>query len=225
MKSITKVILGILLIIIGFIVGINALGIADIDIFFDGWWTLFIIIPSFIGLFDGDDKQGSLTGLIIGILLLLATRDIINFDVIIKLLIPIILVSIGISVIANEISGNKVNQRVEKISSEDMDSINAIFSEEKRLVESDFKNSVVDAVFGHVLLDLSKAKIGEETIIKASAIFGGIDLILPHDVTVKIKSTKIFGGVDKTGTFSDKNKKEKIVYIDAFIMFGGINIK
>ena len=42
---------GIIFIIIGLVLGVNALGIAKIDIFFDGWWTLFIIIPCLVGLF------------------------------------------------------------------------------------------------------------------------------------------------------------------------------
>lgn len=39
---------GIVLIILGPIVGGNTLGITNINIFFDGWWTLFIIVPCFI---------------------------------------------------------------------------------------------------------------------------------------------------------------------------------
>ena len=38
----------------GVIFGLNALEITDINIFFDGWWTLFIIVPCFIGLFKDD---------------------------------------------------------------------------------------------------------------------------------------------------------------------------
>ena len=49
MKKFGNVLWGIILIIIGLIIGGNALGITNINIFFDGWWTLFIIIPCFIG--------------------------------------------------------------------------------------------------------------------------------------------------------------------------------
>ena len=50
MKKYGSIILGIILILVGVIFGLNALDITDIDIFFDGWWTLFIIVPCFIGL-------------------------------------------------------------------------------------------------------------------------------------------------------------------------------
>ncbi|MEE1115844.1 MAG: hypothetical protein UH851_03185, partial [Clostridia bacterium] len=37
---------------------LNAFNITDIDVFFDGWWTLFIIIPCAIGLFTEREKIG-----------------------------------------------------------------------------------------------------------------------------------------------------------------------
>lgn len=69
MKKFGNVLWGIVLISIGLIMGGNALGITNINIFFDGWWTLFIIIPSFIGLFNDDEKTGNLVGLLIGVAL------------------------------------------------------------------------------------------------------------------------------------------------------------
>ena len=96
MKKLGNVLWGIVLIAIGLIVGANALGITNINIFFDGWWTLIIIIPCFIGLFTEKEKTGNIIGILIGVALLLACRDIINFNVIWKLLFPTILVAIGI---------------------------------------------------------------------------------------------------------------------------------
>ena len=45
MKKISSVIWGIVLIAAGALFALNALNITNIDIFFDGWWTLFIIVP------------------------------------------------------------------------------------------------------------------------------------------------------------------------------------
>ena len=52
MRNIKNILWGIILIIIGTIIGTNALGITNINIFFKGWWTLIIIIPCFIDLFN-----------------------------------------------------------------------------------------------------------------------------------------------------------------------------
>ena len=60
MKKFKSIIWGIVLVAVGVIVALNALEITDIDIFFEGWWTLFIIIPCFIGIFTSREKFGNL---------------------------------------------------------------------------------------------------------------------------------------------------------------------
>lgn len=63
--------------------------------FFDGWWTLFIIIPCLVGLFTGKEKTGSLIGLVIGVVLFLGARGQLDY----KILMPAILVVLGIQFI------------------------------------------------------------------------------------------------------------------------------
>ena len=65
MKKLGEVLWGIVFISIGLILLGNILGITQINLLFNGWWTLFIIIPSFIGLIQNNDKIGSLVILII----------------------------------------------------------------------------------------------------------------------------------------------------------------
>ena len=106
MNKMSNFLWGLVFIIVGVIFGLNALEITDIDIFFDGWWTLFIIVPCFIGLFKDSDKDGNLIGLIIGVCLLFGCLDIISFEYIWKLIVPIILVLIGLSFMFKEQVGN-----------------------------------------------------------------------------------------------------------------------
>ena len=88
MKNINRVLWGVVLVAVGVLFGLKAMNIIDFDIFFDGWWTLFIIIPSFISLITQRDKTGSIIGLVVGVVLFLASRDIISFAMLWKLLIP-----------------------------------------------------------------------------------------------------------------------------------------
>ena len=115
MKKFGNVLWGVVLIVIGSIIGGNALGITNINIFFDGWWTLFIIIPCFIGLFKDNEKTGNLIGLLIGVALLLACQDILDFGLIWKLAFPAILVAIGLSIIFKDALGGKVNSEIKKL--------------------------------------------------------------------------------------------------------------
>ena len=99
MKKTTDYLWGLLLILIGLLFGINSLGIAKINFFFEGWWTLFIIVPSLIGLIGDNDKKGSLIFLIVGILLLLSARGIISFAIVGRLIVPVLFVLIGLMLI------------------------------------------------------------------------------------------------------------------------------
>ena len=114
MNKISNLLWGLCFVVVGIIFGLNALEITSINIFFDGWWTLFIIVPSFIGLFSDNDKSSNLIGLIIGLALLLGCRDVLEFKVLWKLIIPFILVTIGLSLMFKDALNNKVKKEINK---------------------------------------------------------------------------------------------------------------
>lgn len=224
MKKTGNILWGLLLVALGIIIGLNTLGIADINIFFKGWWTLFIIIPSFISVIKDDEKIGSLIAFLIGVGLLLSVRDIIDFSLIWKLLVPIIFVIIGLSIIFKDSLNKKLKEEFEKIKLDKKgEEITATFSEQKvNYDEEVFNGAEINAIFGGVKLDLRKAKIKKDTLIKTTCIFGGVDILLPKDINVKVVSTNIFGGVDN----KIKNaESKKTLYINSTNIFGGTDIK
>ena len=77
MKKTSNIIWGCVLILLGIILALNALGLTNINIFFDGWWTIFIIVPCVIALFKEKEKMHSVIGIIIGVSLLLACQEVI----------------------------------------------------------------------------------------------------------------------------------------------------
>ena len=212
-------------IIVGIIFGLNVLDITNINIFFDGWWTLFIIVPCFIGLFKDEDKSGNLIGLIIGLCLLLGCIDIIEFNLIWKLMVPAILVIIGLSFIFKDTLNNKIKSEIKKLNKNEMKEYCACFSGQNiDFNNEEFTGCSISAVFGGVKCDLKNAIIKNDVVINANSIFGGITIYVPEDVNVKISSTSIFGGV------SDKRKNKTTdakytIYINATSMFGGVEIK
>ncbi|MBO5376719.1 MAG: hypothetical protein J6A52_07725 [Bacilli bacterium] len=225
MNSLNKVLWGLILIVIGIVIGLNSFGITDINLFFEGWWTLFIIIPCTIDLFsDKTGKVGNLIGIIIGVALLLITRDIIDLALIAKLIIPIIFVLIGLSLIFNSTIKKNIADKVREGSISGLEPIVATFSKQEAIKEDEnFKGAALEAVFGTVVFDLRKANIEKEAVIKANAIFGSIEILIPKNTEVKIKSTPIFGSVSNN-TAKTKGEK-KTIYVEAFAMFGGVDIK
>lgn len=225
MKKFGSIVWGILLIIIGVIFGLNALDITDIDIFFDGWWTLFIMIPCLFGLVQDHDKTGSIIGILIGVLLLLACQDVVSFQIVWKLMIPTILVIIGLSIVFKDVFANKVRREIKKLGKQSDKDYCATFSEQNLNFDNEeFTGCELTAVFGGVKCDLRDAVIKEDVVITTSSIFGGIDIYVPKDVKVKVSSNSIFGGVDNKYK-NGKDEKAVTIYINATCIFGGVEIR
>lgn len=227
MRKFKNLIWGLLLVLVGCILGLNALEITNIDIFFDGWWTLFIIVPCFIGVFEKDNKTSNFVGLIIGLGLLLCCQDVLDFDILWKLLIPIILVVIGLSIIFKDTFDRKIGSEIKKINEKhkNSDEYCATFSgQEINFDNEEFKGTTLTAVFGEVKCDLRGAIIKEDQVINCSAIFGGIDIFVPANVKVKIKSNSAFGGVSNEKRRNPEGNA-KTIYINATCVFGGVEIK
>ena len=66
MKKASKILWGIVVVAFGVLMALKAFGLIT-NIFFDGWWTLFIIVPSVISLFTEREKTGSIIGIAIGV--------------------------------------------------------------------------------------------------------------------------------------------------------------
>lgn len=269
MKKASNWLWGGVLVAVGVILGINALGIMRIDIFFPGWWTLFIIVPCLVGLFTNEHKGGAAIGLIVGVCLLLSSLGVMPFGIMWKLLLPALLIVIGVTVMVRggengevadkiararkEQSGRHIveaevvtddddddegdaedeNEKKERAEEkkesrgegENNDEYWSTFSDQDvNYGGKEFKGCKVDAVFGGADIDLRKAKIRNEAILKASSIFGGIIVYVPDDVKVEVTSTAIFGGVSDKRKNKAENPKTTL-YIEATCVFGGVEIR
>ena len=224
MKNLRKILWGIALVALGVIWGVNTLGIADINIFFKGWWTLFIIIPSLTGLISNGNKSGDLFTLLVGVGLLLASQGVFSFSLFWKLLIPALIVIIGLRIIFRSIF-KKARKDVSippRAKGGKMQFV--LFSG----ADLEYSGQVFDgadytAIFGGIDAHIESAVIDRDITVNAVAIFGGIDLYLPEGVNVEVSSASIFGGV------SNERKREKIegaptVYVNASGIFGGVDV-
>ena len=66
MKKISNVLWGLLFIVIGIIWILNVTEIVNINLFFRGWWTLFIIVPSIFGIVEKPKDISGYIFLLIG---------------------------------------------------------------------------------------------------------------------------------------------------------------
>ncbi len=225
MKKGNKIIWGIVLIAAGIIFAFNALGIGNIDIFFDGWWTLLIIVPCAVGLFTEREKTGNLIGLLVGVFLLLCCQDILSFSLLWKLLVPAAIVITGLKLLWNGLFGNKANEMIVTIKKSGVSpkSACAIFSGADLNFSGEvFESAELTAVFGGVECDLRNAIIDKDCAIQLCAVFGGIDIFVPQNINVKVSSNSIFGGVSNK---TSPHKDAPTLYISGTCMFGGVEIQ
>ena len=125
--------------------------------------------------------------------------------------------------IFNNTTNRDILEKIKILDTDDLEPITSTFSSQKVIIDDDYKDTAIDAIFGSVEIDLTEAKIKNEQLIKSSSIFGGVKIVLPKNINVKVKSTSIFGGVENK-TRNKKNNKVTI-YIESFCLFGGLEIK
>lgn len=228
MKKVKPIVWGVAIIALGVIFGGNAIGLFNFNVFFDGWWTLFIIVPSCISLITEKERLVSLAFLSAGVILLLAAQNVFSYDVAWKAILAVALILFGISILIKTVfhsdSDKEIEKKVKEVENDKtMDSQMAVFSGNERTYNNEvFSGSNLMAVFGGADLDLRDAVFKKDVVIKAFALFGGIDIIVPDDVQIKIKSAFFFGGVSDERKNPSKGKYT--IYIDAAGGFGGVSI-
>ena len=225
MKKISNIIWGTALVAAGVLFLLNALEVTSFDIFFEGWWTLFIIVPCAVGLFTEREKTGNIIGIAFGVLLLLSCQEVVDSSVIWKLLLPAIIVILGLQLIFRGLFGNKANDILSEIKNKGgKPNVGcAVFSGcDINYGGEVFEGAEFTAVFGGVECDLRKAIIEKDCAIRVSALFGGVDVLVPDNVNVKVSATCIFGGASNKTAF---HNDAPTIYISGICMFGGIEIK
>ena len=207
---------GIVLIVVGILFLGRNMNWWNFSIFFEGWWTLFLIVPSIISLVRKESMGTSFLILVLGVLMLLASQEVIEWSTIWKVFLPIIIMVVGLSII---FGNRKVKTKKVKGNAKEYVAIFSGVDEMIGKIESDFK---VTSVFGGVELDMRDVKLEEDLIIDCFTLFGGIDIRLPKDVKVEVNGLPIFGGVENK--YRNNDEAKVTIYINHTTIFGGVDL-
>lgn len=228
MKFNSRIVFGILIVLIGLAILSTNLGFYEFDtsLIISTAISIFIMLLGLRVVFNRSGLFGAIFGIVITLVGFNMFNDefnLIEFDsaLIWKIIWPIVIILVGIKFIFNFKESTKV----------------AIFSG-VTLGDENWKpeNNTYTAVFGGFDIDLSDADIAEGvTEIKLSAVFGGMDVIVPTNVNIICKGKVIFGGIEffnksAGGIISTLNKEHnvnssKTVVLDCDVAFGGIEVK
>lgn len=190
------------------------------NVFFEGWWTLFIIIPSVIDLIRKKNKFISLIVLSVGVILLLQQQGIVVSDMAWKIMASVAIILVGVQVIMNR---NGSNKRFNATAIDVNTSHNVTFGD--RVCNYDgkvFTGDVISVTFGSMELDLSNSIIDKDVVINLEVVFGGCKVIVPKNVNVKIDNKSFFGGVNSK--INTNNPELKTIHIKSKTIFGGVDV-
>lgn len=228
-KDYSTLIWGIVILVAGISFTGNTLGLWNVDVFFDGWWTLFIIIPGIASILSSGFSWWSSFLVLFGGALLLDSQDILNVSDFWGIILPVALIIFGFSIIISFFKKDKFYYGMKsdkiKYDTQSYPKYSAIFGGgEVKNNSSNLKAVKINVLFGGFDLDLRDANINEDIIIDANVMFGGIDVYVPPNVEVEIiYGTPIFGGFSsRENRITNGVSKVRVKY---FTLFGGIDIK
>ncbi len=196
---------------------------------FDGWWTLFLIIPGISEIIKSGFSFWNVGITWLGVWLLINAQQE-SWGISSEMFLAGSLFVFGAMVIIFAIKKSKgTNDNsigMESIKNGDsVANYSALFSGSKVVNSSQELAKVnVSATFGGVQLDLSDAKFIDGAVIKAYAVFGGIDIKMPKGCRVKTSGIPIFGGLKNT--YSDSIVEGgPLVLVEYSATFAGIELK
>jgi hypothetical protein len=200
-------------------------------VYFREWlryWPAILVAVGIVKLVDSQDTGDRVGGgILVGLGAILLGRELGFIDVRLWDLWPLILIAAGIGMLFGKSSSfmgatehTNTAQRIHE---------SAVFSGGKRTITThDFQGGKIDAVFGGYEIDLRQASMVEPSAkLELNAVFGGIEMRVPHNWNVVSRGTGVFGGfVDNTQHPDPRvclDIRELVVKGGA--VFGGVEIK
>ena len=217
--SITRNIFGIAVIGVGTLALLGAMGLYNFGDLIGRWWPLLVIFAGALA-YIGNPRQFilPLAIVVVGVLFQLRQLDIVTFNIW-QSFWPIIIISIGISILLNRNSKNT------KEYSADTTNLSVFFSSsETRNGSKNYKGGNISTALGSVELDLRDTIIKGSATLDVSVVLGSLELSVPHEWNIESHVTPILGGVDSRALNSGKPGAPTLI-ITGEVILGGVDIK
>lgn len=247
-RDITTIIIGSLFLLAGIAVGGSMLGLFDFSLNFSGWWTVFLIVPALLAIIKGGFNIGNIILLSVGIILLLDAQRILPHNFSWKLILPLVLFIVGFQLLFGSRGEKKANfgkdYKADNKNDEDTfktarktgftesthssstyKTASVLFGgQDIRYGTEEFSGATYTAIFGSCTINLRHVILIGDVVITVTALFAGIDLILPENVRVISNIVPILGGTDIKYASAQDPLAPKII-INGNVSFGGVDIK
>jgi predicted membrane protein len=221
-RSVPQLIFGLIVIVVGVLLTLDTLGIADAEYYLRYWPAGLIALGLAKAWQSRDGHGGTFGGLIlvvIGSILLLESLVVLRIDV--WALWPAVLVVIGASLVWRSVAA----RRIEASDTNSTLSAVAVLSGVNRGNNSrTFRGGDLTAIMGGCEVDLRHAAIDGEAIIDVFAMWGGIEIRVPEDWTVIGRVTPLLGGFDDK-TRPPQGAGAHRLIVRGMVIMGGVEVK
>jgi len=229
-KTLRNILLALALVALGVLLLLKALNIYDVNLFFPGWWTLFIIVPPLFFIIEEGFSFAKLMVISVGVILLIWQQGYVTSEQLWPIFGATAVTGVGMLLLykvifrkmiqptnscKNQEQSGAGNQREHRGV---FDGFSADYAGQP------FEGTDCRAVFGGGQLDLTNAIIAQDCTINCEAIFGGMEIYLPYEVNIKVVGSGIFGGVENKRKGWPHRPEYPTVTIRAKSVFGGVSI-
>ena len=213
---------GILLVAFGGGLLLDRAGVLDFGQIISTWWPLILIAIAAVQIvFRTAPLIGSLILLAVGLVFQAITLNLLPSNIW-NYLWPVALVAIGLwLVLARGWTGGS------QVRSEDqLSSFVAFGGANPRVVSDQFEGGSVTTVFGGSEIDLREAQMAAQgAALDVTALFGGVEIIVPAEWRVTLTGLPLFGGWDnKTKYAGEKGAEGPALKINCLAAFAGIEV-
>jgi predicted membrane protein len=181
-------------------------------------WPMILIVIGVFNLIAGNRQAAIILFAIGGFFLI---KDIFYLDW--RQWWPIVLIIIGVSFIFRQRAMKQLDD-ASPINDNYFDALNIFGGGNQKVLSENLQGGKITSIFGGSEVDLREAKVHKNATIEVFSLFGGGDIIVPKDWTVKTEVVAILGG------FSDARTNlgggdGPVVVIKGMVIFGGGEVK
>lgn len=201
----------------------------DLNIFFDGWWTLFIIIPSFLGLFKHGSRIPSIGGLIFGGALLCYEQKLFPAELgfwkaVLFSFIVSVLITTALSIIRGIFFHGSSVKAEAGCTHKGKNGADSVFGNRRiDYTGVEFTGAEYNGVFGEITIDLRNAVIPHDCTIEADAVFGTVIIYASPNARFITAGDQVFGSVENHSAAS--TDAVPVVTVEANSVFGKVEIR
>jgi len=217
-SGVTRAIGGVVVLGLGVAFLLNNVGAINIGTVMDDWWPMIIVAVGIWLLIDNLRNWVGLFLVVLGGAYQLKELGAIDFQPW-ALIWPLVVIFIGLSILFRR---TYTGHRVSKAERDDLTAIlagtNSVNASKK------FKEAHVTAIMGGGQLDLRNATIEDGALVEVFGFWGGVEIIVPKNVTIKNQVNNIMAGTeDKTRQEADKNSPTLVIAGD--LIMAGLSIR